>query len=197
MGVGAPGENTQNPRRLTARNQWREQTRPTPQSPPQRRGQNRRHHTRSAPRCPAGAGDLPGPGLSIPAPHPSFPHPTRHSGASRNPAPPPDSAFLFPHPNRHSRTPPVIPAQAGIQRRLRTPPFPAPNCHSRTPPVIPAQAGIWRRLRTPGFSPKRRPAQPPKTKRYLANGRIFFSVGWAGRPISLAQGGGPKGWALL
>ena len=60
----------------------------------------------------------------IPAPQPSPPHPNRHSGASRNlkalldsgfrrsdgqPAQPPKTKRY-----RHSRTPTVIPAQAGI-----------------------------------------------------------------------------------
>ena len=62
----------------------------------------------------------------IPAPHPSFRRKPESSAAS--------VLRLSPYPNRHSRTPPVIPAQAGIWRRLRTPPFPAPHPSFRRKP---------------------------------------------------------------
>ena len=66
------------------------------------------------------------PGLVIPPPTPSFPHPPRHS-RTHHVIPAPTTSF--PHPPRHSHTHLVIPT---------------PTRHSRTHHVIPAKAGIYR-----------------------------------------------------
>ena len=129
----------------------------------------------------------------IPAPHPSFRHPTRHSGTPPViPAPHPS----FRHPTRHSGTPPVIPAPH--------PSFRHPTRHSGTPPVIPAphpsfrhptrHSGASRNLAPPLHSTFRRsngqPAKPPEKSAIFSDATLLPTVHKCGT-LAISKSGNP------